>query len=80
MKKRISVYEFLGLINEDSSKETYINYFDRMSGVKVTVWGCLASIFYLLDQKRLFLDDIISIDDDEDKPIIEKLKVKDNKK
>lgn len=78
MKNKISVYELLGLIKDEPNYELYVKYINNMSNKEEIMWACEENIFDKLDNKVIFLNDKVEILE-ENKPIIEKLKIKDNK-
>lgn len=61
MKKEITIYELLGLVNDNPNEDIYINFFDRNTGKEDVMWACLENIFDKLDNKRIFLNDKVEI-------------------
>ena len=61
MKKEISIYELLGLVNDNPNKDIYIKFFDRDTGKEDVMWACLENIFDRLDNKHMFLNDKVEI-------------------
>lgn len=72
MKNEITIYELLGIINDNPNKEIYIKYFHRLTGKEDIMWACLENIFDKLDNKHIFLNDKVKIIE-EHKHTIEKL-------
>ena len=61
MKKGITIYGLLGLINNNPNEDIYIKFFDRDTGKEDVMWACLENIFDRLDNKRIFLNDKVEI-------------------
>ena len=61
MKKEITIYELLGLINNNPNEDIYIKFFDMDTGKEDVMWACLENIFDRLDNKHIFLNDKVEI-------------------
>lgn len=67
MNKRITLYELLGKVKDDTSTSIYIKYLDRVNKKEDVMWACKENIIYKLDQCIICLNDEVEILDDEDK-------------
>ena len=74
---KITMYELLGMVKDDSVDYKYVKYFDRVNEKDDVMLACAENIIYKLDHSNIELNDIAEILEvetiEEEKKIPEKL-------
>ena len=69
---KVTIYELLGMIKDESVDYEYVKYFDRVDKKDGVMFVCVEDIIYKLDHSNVELNDIVEILE-EPKGIPEKL-------